>query len=591
MARVTEHVGWTPPQETDPKLEASQAGLTRPRALEAGLALVVVGIPLTFFPFTWAPFADPKLLLAAVGSILIWSSGLHADRRLSVAGGAWVGVLGVATLAGVDRWNSVFGPPDALTGLLLLGLCGFLLAAGPCIPDRFARRLPAWVVGTALAVSVVVISFRFAPGLWGRVVPHVDLSGATVGSVVFASGLLGTAVAVAASMTRWSQRRTVLTFVILGSALSVLAERGGWIGAALGLIVVLWRGQVPRRRGALIVLTLLAVVGAWTLFASLLPGQNPVSVVQRSQIAGASDLTWRVGVLEAIARSWTHRPLLGWGPGNTWSAFLASAPPSLLAVAARTWKDAHDLLGESLATSGIVGLGVLLALIGMVARRAARAPSGVAWALGGCVSLFAFHMLQPLNVTLTPLLFLFAGIAAGTAQVGPSPGAAGGEKGPGRTRDVQARGRKPARRWIMGTALATAVALCLTVVVASTLERYGRMYGSEWALASAARVEPGRLSATEALSLSLALDGRSGDGRAAARARSTIAAAVGAHPWDPGVRLVAIGVAQLLNDQRAARLWMQQQRARFPGDVATLGVTTKGRRPVLPGSSDGSPAP
>ncbi|HEY1331201.1 MAG TPA: O-antigen ligase family protein [Actinomycetota bacterium] len=583
MSELAEHVALPRPEAAAGDLHAlapHDAGVPRPAALEAGLAVLFVFVPLAFLPFTWAPFADVKLLLVAVAALLIWRSGVALDRSLALPATAWVAALSFASIVGVDPWNSLFGPTDVLTGFLLLSLCAFLLVAGAAVPSALAARIPGWLASTGLAVSAIVLSYRFAPGLWSHVIANADLSGGTVGSVVYASGFVGVAVVAAASRPGWSLRRVVLTLIVLGSALTVLAERAGWVAAAVGLVLALWRGRASRRHVAAVCLTLIAVLAAWTVLDAVLPGSSPVSVVQRSQLAGSSDLVWRIGVVKAVVVSWTHRPLLGWGPGNTWSAFLASAPASLLRVAGRTWKDAHDLFAESLGTSGIVGLAALLWLLVTAGRRAVRAPKGTAWALGAAAALLAFHLLQPMNVTLTPLLFLSIGIAAGGARTEATP-----MRHP--TPPDGAPRRFAFGHAALGIALVAAVVGGLCVVTASSLERYGRTYGSEAALRTAARIEPGRLSATEALALDLGLDGRGGDPAAAVEARSMIGDAVTQHPWDPGVRLAAFGVEQLLSDPAGARAWIRQQAERFPGDVATLSVTTKGQRPIVTGAGDG----
>jgi hypothetical protein len=112
--------------------------------------------------------------------------------------------------------------------------------------------------------------------------------------------------------------------------------------------------------------------------------------------------------------------------------------------------------------------------------------------------------------------------------------------------------------------------VALVVLAASSLEEWGRTHYAEWSLRTALAIQPGRLSAQERLALELAIDGRGGDRRAAAEARSTIEGAVEQHPWDPNVRLVASDVERLLKDDAGARRWLDLQRARFPNDDLSM---------------------
>ena len=108
------------------------------------------------------------------------------------------------------------------------------------------------------------------------------------------------------------------------------------------------------------------------------------------------------------------------------------------------------------------------------------------------------------------------------------------------------------------------------MMVGATFEEWGLRYGEEWAYRAALRAQPWRVSATEQLAVLLAVDGRSGDAAAAAEARSLIAAAVAAHPWDVHLRPRAADIETLLGDAAASQEWIRQQLERFPGDVASV---------------------
>src|SRR6185436_20904881 len=91
------------------------------------------------------------------------------------------------------------------------------------------------------------------------------------------------------------------------------------------------------------------------------------------------------------------RPLLGWGPGNTWSAYLTHASAHDVELAQRGIDDPHDLLLGALVTSGLLGFVAFLGLIVLVVIRARRAPPALGWAVGVAGALFVFHLLQPVS--------------------------------------------------------------------------------------------------------------------------------------------------------------------------------------------------
>ena len=190
-----------------------------------------------------------------------------------------------------------------------------------------------------------------------------------------------------------------------------------------------------------------------------------------------------------------ERPLLGWGPGTTQVAYLTRATPADIEEATRRWADAHNLFLETAVTSGILGLIPLVALFVLLVGRAWRAGPERAWSLGAAAALGAYAMVEPLNLVLTPLLFLFAAMAAGLRR----PGAR--------------RGRASEPREACGSAvgivLSLSLVVSLTMIAGATFERWGRHYGEEWAYRAALRVQPWRLTSTEQLALQLAATGSS----------------------------------------------------------------------------------
>ena len=131
----------------------------RPQALDAGLFLVVVAVPLAFTPFTAAPFADPKLLLLSLGTLLIWLGAAPAERRLALAAGAWFGVTVLAAVLGVDPLRSLTGLEGPLTGLGLFACCAVLVVAGASLTRETIERVGGWLLWTGLIVGAITLVF------------------------------------------------------------------------------------------------------------------------------------------------------------------------------------------------------------------------------------------------------------------------------------------------------------------------------------------------------------------------------------------------------------------------------------------------
>ena len=296
----------------------------------------------------------------------------------------------------------------------------------------------------------------------------------------------------------------------------------------------------------------LGVLGAWQVAAAHLPaGGRGASLTVAPQATDSQRFTvWRV--LDARRRG---PPDPGLGPASTQSAYLANATEAEVRSTTRVWADAHDLPLETLVTSGVLGLLALVAVLGLAGVRALRGPPERAWAFGAAAALGAYALFEPVNLVLTPLLFFFLG--DGRGQVRPRT----------RWRNLDpTRWPEPAAsRAVAGLTVAAALVVSLLMLAGATLERWGQDYGEDWAYRAALRVEPWRVSATEQLAALLAVDGRSGDAGAGAEARSLMADAVHAHPWDVNLRPRAADVDTLLGDPAGSRDWIRQQLERFPG--------------------------
>ena len=525
---------------------------SRPRLAELGVFLLVVALPLIFTPFSTSPFGDPKLVTLSAASLCLVAAGLPWDRRTALAGAALVGVATLASLFGVDPTKGLTAQADSTgTGLILFVCIAVLASIGAALPVGLRDRAVHWFIGGATAVAVVGIAYRLAAPAFEELFPDKGMIGSTMGNQVFAVALTASALGALLTTDPGDGARTWwIELVILAGGVASFSQRSSIAFVVVAIIVALWRLPDARRRiwraSAVVVMTIVV----WQALAPLMPAPGRVAAELQTLSNERQRLVlWRVG-LESLA----DRPVLGWGPGSTRSAYLANASPADIEVTTRRYGDAHNVIVASLIEMGVLGLIAVAVLGGLLAWRARARSTECAAAFTVAAILLASWLIEPAHPALTPLLFFFAAIA------GPV----------GDTVDERGRGTR-AVPLLATILLVVSTAVTVQMLAAATLERWGRIYGEAWALEGALRIQPWRLSSAERLAVSWALDGRAGDDAAAGRARDLIAGAVADHPWDTDVRLVAADVETLLRDPAAAREWIEAHIDRFPGDAQ--GVT------------------
>ncbi|MEP7060449.1 MAG: O-antigen ligase family protein [Actinomycetota bacterium] len=522
----------------------------RPKTLELGVFLIIAALPLAFLPFTLSPFADVKLVVLMGGTLAVWLGAPPGERRLLQAATAWVVVTLLAAIVGVDRGISLTASQSGeSSGFLIVLASAVLLIGGPGIDAALLERARRWLVWVCVIVAVFGIAFRLDPGLFVHVVANDASIGATLGNQLFAATFLAAGIAAALGGARVSPRDLGLAAVV-ALGIASFGERSSLLLPPLMCGVMIWRIRPSIRTAVLICVAVLGPLALWQAAEPLLPSngaQGAVSQFGASETDSQRFLVW--GVLAGAA---LDRPILGWGPGTTQSVYLHAATTGDVARTTRLWADGHDLFLETLVSSGLLGLLSLLTVVVVVVPRALRSPPERAWALATAIALAAYALFEPVGIVLTPLLFLFAGIATG----------------PGRE---AARPIRRAWRWAAGGVMVVGIAVSGLMLTASTLQRWGDDQGEAWAYRTALDLAPWRVSAAEALALRLVSDSHSADPSvaepAAAEARSVIDDAVAGHPWDPNVRLTAIQVQVFLREYPAALDWAEQQAARFPSEA------------------------
>jgi hypothetical protein len=132
-----------------------------------------------------------------------------------------------------------------------------------------------------------------------------------------------------------------------------------------------------------------------------------------------------LGLYRVALRGFVDRPLLGWGPGNFQLAWQKHVDSPTLSAAPDSWgTDAHDLPLELLTVSGGLGLLALSAVgvlwVAALVRRRRQWTLQVGTAVAVAVAFGIPLGLNPQSIVLTPLFFLFAGMAAAIATSEPA---------------------------------------------------------------------------------------------------------------------------------------------------------------------------
>ncbi|HVE92835.1 MAG TPA: hypothetical protein VNE62_11155, partial [Actinomycetota bacterium] len=201
--------------------------------LEMGLFLVVVASPLAWTPLTSAAFVDLKLVTVLVGALLMAIGTRRVDATVCLAAGLWFGAVTVASALGVDPGWSLLGEERQSAGLVMYLACAVLICVGGSIPASLRARIPLWLVVTGMLVAGLQILQTFVD--IGASNWTLGRSGSTLGHPVAVGAFMAVAVTCCASVLR--PRLYVPLLVVLASALSLTANRGGWIGLVLGVAV------------------------------------------------------------------------------------------------------------------------------------------------------------------------------------------------------------------------------------------------------------------------------------------------------------------------------------------------------------------
>ena len=455
--------------------------MIRQRALSPWLlAAIVFWAPLPFASVTpWARALLDGASFAVLALVLVL--GVERNSRLTLPRGVW---LAAGCLVGLAVWGLLqsLAWPAGLVGLIspqhrelareaaaLLGgpepgrvplslaaaasrdtalhlaaIAAAFVAAALLAPDRRGRR---WVLGAAVVGALFQIVFgaqqwfATADTIWGVMVPAASrLRGSFVNPDHLAL-FLELALTQAFALAWWAFRHRddgesfeksllsigppQLAWLTLFAGLAFTGSRAGLLASLAGTAVqgLLLATRTKRARraaiGVLVGVVGLAVVAALGFEEGL------------GRLLGTSayEVKWndRFAVYDSTVELWQRFPLTGTGLGSFRAAFPMVAPP---AAADSVWLHAHNDWLELLATTGLVGAGILLLglfVLGRrvykVCRRAQRSENrAVALAALGALVAVALHSALDFGLTMPANAFVLAvlcGAAAGAPVEDP----------------------------------------------------------------------------------------------------------------------------------------------------------------------------
>ncbi|MDA8291343.1 MAG: O-antigen ligase family protein [Actinomycetota bacterium] len=384
-------------------------------ALDVFAAIVAFLLPVAISPvmgsYTFTPKLAVLLVVAAVGLPQL-ARRCRARDRAAWAAAAFLAVGLASAASSGSVLSGFFG--GYLTGTGWVFWCGVVgaWAIGRSTGPRGRELVVAGLVASAVVNALVAIvqqAFQLASPVLGLY--QGTQADGLMGNPIFLESIELGALAVVLVRTCSGRWRWSLLALLLSASLELSGER---FAIALLALLAAWALVVHRDRFAALFAASLAAGYAVTYgLSSALVHER----IAQSVVSNPRPTLWKV-----LLHAFEHRPLIGFGPGQTLQASTAfeSAALARRLPVATYFTDAHDIFVEVAITTGILGI-LAFAAFGLLALRGA---SGAL--LGVAVMAVAVELVEPLNVGVTPIAFLALGAAgAGTAlSGGPSRGRA-----------------------------------------------------------------------------------------------------------------------------------------------------------------------
>ncbi len=377
---VEKPTAWPPPRTREATIVRLDYARRRdPIGHEAHAALGM--ITLASMPFSTAPYAIlfPLLVLYAVIRLpTTWRTYPALLRDPLV----WLLIAWAAWQSLSMLWSCDAG--EGLESFGTLRVTGLTLALWPVI-DRAPHLIAGFLAGVALSHGA-----QLAQGLgWieaessvrlGGMIHPIQQGGLCLAALTWHAGG-------ALTGRRWMRIVSVVGAALALAGLLATGSRGPWLAALIalpiGLIGMAWRAPAVRRDVIIVAIAgVLGVAALWPVFGGAVTKRVTLAVDQASAAwtdeAYATDIGLRIGMWRWAGEIFRQDPIAGGGVGS-FRDTIATLPSYQEAVARTPQRasylsrdQAHSTPLHTAATQGLVGLGLLAAVLTIMTARTWR---------------------------------------------------------------------------------------------------------------------------------------------------------------------------------------------------------------------------
>ena len=319
----------------------------------AGLVAFQLPKALISRAFDW-PIAAALLI-----AFVTHGNAIVPRHRLHVLMAALIAVVDLSAPFAADRYIAIFGDAENYAGLTFL-IDMLLLYVATAVALR-AERDVLVLLGAAIAAGAVSIvyglaqSFGLDPFGWEtdpRARPFATFGNADHFGH-FLSVLFGITLGLALALPE-RRGRVVSAVSVLGAlAMSaIVATRATLLGIVAALIAA---ATIRRPTGRALIVGTVATAAVGVALAMTPLGQR---------VIGGASVNDRFALWDVAVRATLARPLLGYGPDNFRAAFAAHRTiDSIPLLGVGPQATAHNWILDASATTGMIGLAALIALI------------------------------------------------------------------------------------------------------------------------------------------------------------------------------------------------------------------------------------
>ncbi len=348
-------------------------------------------IPLLFLPrYFIFPFVVPKviafriLVLVLLGAYTILLS-LHWSRfkpkltPINIIVGLFILSFSISTFFGVDSYRSFWDNHERMLGLfsvLHYVIYYYILSSVVTEWKDWKWLMRFFMIGGSLVMLIAAMQ-RIDPDFFLN--KSGSRTSSSLGNPIYVGGYglfmsaIGWLLYVKENHDYWKW------FAAFAGLLGVLGiffsgSRGAFLGFAAGIFFLLLSYVLANKKNeklkkgffAFVILGAVAFGALWMFRDSTFVDKMPSAVARlvRDPLKATSTrpMAWGIAI-----KSWTEKPILGWGPSNFYYAFNTHYRPEFLRFGyGETWFDnAHNIALNTLAERGLLGVVIFFGIYGV----------------------------------------------------------------------------------------------------------------------------------------------------------------------------------------------------------------------------------